>query len=43
MAGIFLTIKNIFNGFIAAAMLIPILLTMGDAGDPETPVAQIHT
>ncbi len=38
MAGFFLTIKNIFNGFVAAAMLIPILLTMGDAGDPETPV-----
>ncbi|MEE1137152.1 MAG: glycerophosphodiester phosphodiesterase family protein [Acutalibacteraceae bacterium] len=38
MAGIFLTIKNIFNSFVAAAMLIPILLTMGDAGDPETPV-----
>ena len=38
MAGIFLTIKNIFNGFVAAAMLIPILLTMGDAGNPETPV-----
>ena len=35
-----MTVKNIINGFIAAAMLIPILLTMGDAGDPSTPVEQ---
>ena len=34
----FLVIKNIFHGFVAAAMLIPILITMGNAGDPNTPV-----
>lgn len=38
MTAVFLTIKNIFNGIIAAFMLIPIMLTMGDAGDPDTPV-----
>lgn len=38
MASIILTIKNVFHGIIAAMMLIPILLTMGDAGDPNTPV-----
>ncbi len=38
MSSFFLTIKNIFHGFIAAAMLIPILLTMGNAGSPDTPV-----
>jgi len=38
MASFLLTIKNVINGFIAAAMLIPILLTMGDAGNPDTPV-----
>ena len=38
MSAIFLTIKNIVHGFIAAAMLIPVLLTMGDAGNPDTPV-----
>lgn len=31
-------IKNILHGFVAAAMLIPIMLTMGNAGDPDTPV-----
>ena len=31
-------IKNIFHGFVAAAMLISILITMGNAGDPDTPV-----
>ena len=40
MAGILLTLKNIVNGFVAAAMLIPILCTMGNAGDPSTPVEQ---
>lgn len=35
MTAIFLTIKNIFNGFVAAVMLIPILLTMGEGGDPN--------
>lgn len=38
MSAIILTFKNIFHGFVAAAMLIPIMLTMGDAGDPNTPV-----
>lgn len=38
MAGIFLTIKNIFHGVVAAFMLIPIMLTMGNSGDPNTPV-----
>ena len=38
MASIILTIKNVFHGIVAAIMLIPILLTMGDAGDPNTPV-----
>ena len=35
MTAIFLTIKNILNGLVAAAMLIPILLTMGEAGNPD--------
>lgn len=38
MASFLLTIKNIFHGFVAAAMLIPIMLTMGNAGDPDIPV-----
>ena len=38
MASIILTIKNIFHGVVAALMLIPIMLTMGDAGDPNTPI-----
>lgn len=38
MASLFLAIKNVFHGIVAAFMLIPILLTMGDAGDPNTPV-----
>ena len=38
MASFLLMIKNIFHGFVAAAMLIPIMLTMGNAGDPDTPV-----
>ena len=38
MASIILTIKNVFHGVVAAIMLIPILITMGDAGDPNTPV-----
>ena len=38
MASFLLTLKNIFNGFIAAAMLVPILLTMGNEGNPDTPV-----
>lgn len=38
MSALFLAIKNTVNGVIAAFMLIPILLTMGNAGDPNTPV-----
>lgn len=38
MAAFLLTLKNIVNGFVAAAMLIPILCTMGNAGNPDTPV-----
>ncbi len=38
MSALFLTIKNVFHGIVAAFMLIPIMLTMGDAGDPNTPV-----
>lgn len=38
MGALFLTIKNILHGIVAAAMLIPIMLTMGDAGDPNTPI-----
>lgn len=38
MAAIFLTLKNIWHGFVSVFMLIPILLTMGNAGNPDTPV-----
>ena len=38
MASLFLAIKNIFNGVLAVFMLIPIMITMGDAGDTNTPV-----
>lgn len=38
MSSLFIMIKNIFHGAVAAVMLIPIMLTMGDAGDPNTPV-----
>lgn len=38
MSAIILTVKNIFHGIVAVFMLIPILLTMGEAGDPNTPV-----
>ncbi len=38
MASLFLTVKNIFHGIVAVFMLIPILFTMGDAGNPNTPV-----
>ncbi|MBQ2848550.1 MAG: hypothetical protein IJE74_09870 [Clostridia bacterium] len=38
MSAIILTIKNIFHAAVAVVMLIPIMLTMGDAGDPNTPV-----
>ena len=38
MTAIILTLKNILHGAVAVLMLIPILLTMGEAGDPNTPV-----
>ena len=38
MSSLFLIIKNVFHGVVAALMLIPIMLTMGDAGDPNHPV-----
>ncbi len=38
MASIFLLIKNVYHGIVSVFMLIPILLTMGNAGDPNTPV-----
>ena len=38
MSAVILTIKNIFHAAVAVVMLIPIMLTMGDAGDPNTPV-----
>ena len=38
MSAIFVAIKNVVHGVVAAFMLIPILLTMGEAGDPNTPV-----
>ncbi len=38
MSAILLAIKNVFHGVVAALMLIPIMLTMGEAGDPNTPV-----
>ncbi len=38
MSALFLAIKNVFHGVVAALMLIPIMLTMGEAGDPNTPV-----
>lgn len=41
MTAIFLTLKNIFNGFVAAAMLIPIIATMGGGGDPDA-VAKVY-
>ncbi len=40
MNSLFIFARNIFHGFVATVMLIPILLTMGDAGDPDTPVMQ---
>lgn len=38
MSSVFLLIKNIFHAAVAVVMLIPIMLTMGDAGDLNTPV-----
>lgn len=38
MSNIFLAIKNIFHGAVAVIMLIPIILTMGNAGDPDAPI-----
>lgn len=40
MASIFLFIKNVYHGVVSVFMLIPILLTMGNAGNPDTPVEQ---
>ncbi len=38
MTSLFLTLKNIFHAAVAVVMLIPILLTMGNSGNPDTPV-----
>lgn len=38
MSAVILTIKNIFHAVVSVFMLIPILFTMGDAGNPDTPV-----
>lgn len=38
MAAIFLAIKNVYHAVVAVFMLIPIMLTMGESGDPNTPV-----
>ena len=38
MTSFFLMIKNIFHAAVAVVMLIPIMLTMGDAGNPDAPV-----
>ena len=38
MTSIILTLKNILHGIVAVFMLIPILLTMGESGDPNLPV-----
>lgn len=43
MAAFFLAVKNIFHAAVAVVMLIPIMLTMGDAGDPNTPVETYET
>lgn len=38
MQALFLAVKNLFHGIVAAVMLVPIMLTMGDSGNPDTPV-----
>ena len=38
MTSIILAVKNIFHGIVAVFMLIPILFTMGESGDPNIPV-----
>lgn len=38
MTSVVLMLKNIFHGIVAVFMLIPVLLTMGEAGDPNIPV-----
>ncbi len=38
MASLFLFIKNVYHGIVSMFMLIPILLTMGNSGNPDTPV-----
>lgn len=38
MTSLLLYFKNIFHGIVAVFMLIPILLTMGNEGDPNHPI-----
>ncbi len=38
VASLLLYIKNIFHGIVAVFMLVPILLTMGNEGNPDIPV-----
>lgn len=38
MASVLLFIKNVYHGIVSVFMLIPILLTMGNSGNPSTPV-----
>lgn len=38
MLALFTAVKNIFHAAVAVVMLVPILLTMGEPGNPETPV-----
>ncbi len=38
MASFFLAIKNVIHAFVSVFMLIPILITMGNEGNPNTPV-----
>lgn len=38
ISSVLLTLKNIFHGAVAVVMLIPVLLTMGNSGNPDTPV-----
>ena len=38
MAAILLAVKNVYHAVVAVFMLIPIMLTMGETGDPNIPV-----
>ena len=38
MTSFFIALKNVYHAAVAVLMLVPILLTMGNAGNPETPV-----